>query len=141
MQESTATSPESEPSAFLRALVEASLPVDELILSESDERTSLEQTTAFVATQLDALPRRLSLLFALGTTAFRFYVVLTRMNHFRALKPADRRRVFESWAYGPVPLFRALFRVIRSTSLLYFFELSAVRQALDAGAKAEGGGA
>lgn len=125
------------PNPFLRALVEASLPLDTLKLSESDEKDCVNRTAAFVASQIDALPRRLNVLFAIGTSAFRVYVLVRCLNDFHALAPAHRRRVFESWAYGPIPLFRALFRVVRSTSLLDFYEIVSVREALAAQAEGE----
>jgi hypothetical protein len=107
------------------------VPLDEIRLSEEERCTVMAETTAFVEGQLEALPRRLAIMFALGTTFFRFYVRITRFRAFCDLPPQLRREVVESWAYGSIPLFRALFKVIRSTALLCFFESPPVQAALD----------
>lgn len=119
------------PSRFLAALTEAMVPVDEIELSEADRQAVLEEASSFVEGQVEALPPRLALMFALGTAFFRFYVRLTRFRGFCDLPPETRRRIAESWAYGPIALFRALFKLIRTTALLSFFEAASVQAALD----------
>lgn len=116
---------------FIRALIEASVPVDELDLDPARREEVLAEAASFVQGQIGALPRRLELMFGLGTAVFRLYVRLTRMRSFCALAPGERRRIFEQWAYGRVTLFRALFKLVRSTALLAFYEHPAVREALD----------
>jgi hypothetical protein len=129
-------------SRFIAALTEAAVPLDELGLEASQRDAVLAEAAGFVEGQVAALPRRLGLMFALGTSVFRFYVRLTRMRSFCALPAAQRRVIFEQWAYGRVGLFRALFKLPRSTALLVFFEHAAVREALDrAGSSAAGRGA
>jgi hypothetical protein len=116
---------------FYLALTEAVVPVDELGLDVAERQAIVADVAGFVQGQAEALPRRLGLLFGVGTAVFRFYVRVIRFRSFCGLPTADRRRIVESWAYGPVGLFRNLFKLIRSTALLAFFEAPAVREALD----------
>lgn len=121
----------AQTSAFIAALTEAVVPADELDLPPGELQAVLAETSAFVGGQVDALPRRLSLMFAAGTLVFRIYVRITHFRSFCGLRPEARRRVVEQWAYGRIALFRALFKLVRSTALLVFYEAPAVRAALD----------
>ena len=73
---------------------------------------------SFVQAQLLALPWHLGTAFYIGTAGFFAYVRLTTLRAFRDLTPERRAEVLETWSHGPVPLTRALFRVLRSTALL-----------------------
>lgn len=121
----------AQPSAFIVALTEAIVPAAEPDVPQREREAVLAKTAAFVQGQVDALPRRLSLMFAAGTLVFRFYVRLTHFRSFCGLDAETRRRVVEQWAYGRVALFRALFKLVRSTALLVFYESPEVRAALD----------
>ncbi len=116
---------------FIAALAESMVPIDEIELENDERHEVMKETSDFVIGQVEALPRRLAILFAIGTAVFRFYVRVTRFRGFCDLPPETRREVLDSWAYGPIPLFRALFKLIRSTALLTFFESPAVQRALD----------
>lgn len=118
-------------SRFIAALTEAMIPLNEIDLAEDDRRAVLDEASVFVKGQVDALPPRLAIMFALGTAFFRLYVRVTRFRGFCDLPPDVRRHIVESWAYGPISLFRALFKLVRSTALLFFFEAPAVQAALD----------
>jgi hypothetical protein len=115
-----------ERGAFVRSLCEALLPWEQVTLAESERARVLDSVAQFVGGQIDYLPSRLSLLFAVGTSGFRAYVRLRYLRSFCALPLARRRAVVESWAYGPIGLTRQLFRLPRSTALLAFFEEPAV---------------
>lgn len=123
-------------SRFIAALTEAMIPLNEIDLAEEDRRLVLNEASDFVRGQVDALPPRLALMFAVGTAFFRFYVRATRFHGFCDLPSEVRRNIVESWAYGPISLFRALFKLIRTTALLSFFEAPPVRAALDRGHQA-----
>ncbi len=116
---------------FIAALAESMIPIDEIELTTDERQAIIQETSDFVIGQVEALPRRLALMFAIGTAFFRFYVRITRFRGFCDLKPEMRREILDSWAYGSIPLFRALFKLIRSTALLTFFESPAVQSALD----------
>ncbi len=54
---------------------------------------------------------------------------------FTMLSLETRRKVVNFWAYGPIPLTRQMFRALRSTALLAFFENPEVIAMLDARAR------
>jgi hypothetical protein len=120
-----------QPARFFLALTEAVVPLEDLDLDPARRAEILGEVAAFVQGQAEALPRRLALLFGLGTFAFRLYVRLVRFRSFCGLSSGERRRIFESWAYGRIGLFRSLFKLVRSTALLAFFEIPDVCDALD----------
>jgi hypothetical protein len=104
------------------SLTEAIIPEQIPPLSEAERVEVVRDTSAFVRGQIDALPPRLLLLVKIGLTGFRVLVRLRYLRSFCGLSLATRRRIVVSWAYGPVPLARQLFRSLRSTALLAFFE-------------------
>lgn len=123
---------EAEPSAFLRALTEAAVPLDRDGFEGEAARPIVDDVAGFVAGQLRELPVRLRALFHTGLAGFRFATRLRYVRGFCELPPATRRAWFERWAYGPVPLARQLFRPVRSIALLAYYERAEVRAALDA---------
>jgi uncharacterized protein (TIRG00374 family) len=84
----------------------------------------LEAVSLFVQEQIDALPGTLRLLLALGLGAFRVAVRVACLRSFCALPLARRRRIVSAFAYGRYALARQLFRVLRSTALLGYYELA-----------------
>lgn len=116
---------------FVSKLTEATLPLDQVALTEEERPAVVAEVASFVQVQLGRLPRHLSILFGLGISVFRFYVRLRTFSSFCALPLDDRVKVLNSWAYGNITLFRNLFRVVRSLALLSFFEIPAVVAALE----------
>ncbi len=134
----TGPPPEPRPSRFLLALVEAAVPLDRDGLEPGAARAVTEDVAGFVAGQMRELPVRLRGLFQIGLIGFRF---LTRVRFARGyceLPPAVRREWFERWAYGRLALGRQLFRPVRSTALLAYYERPEARAALDRAAAAMG---
>ena len=78
------------------------------------------------------LPIRLRALFYTGLAGFRFVTRLRYARGFCELPAATRRAWFERWAYGPLPLARQLFRPVRATALLAYYERAEVRAVLKA---------
>lgn len=76
----------------------------------------------FVRDQIDALPPRLRALMHIALTGFRVAVRLRYLRAYCDLPLATRRRVANWWAYGPSPLTRQMFRGLRSTALLAYYE-------------------
>lgn len=117
---------------FLHALTEAVLPVDEIKLENTARDRILNEVAAFLQGQIEALPRRLRWMFGFGMLGFRAVVILTHFRNFTALSESERRRAVELWAYGRFGLGRSLFRLVRSTALLAFYEFPEVEAALAA---------
>jgi hypothetical protein len=116
--------------AYLRAIIEALLPDDEPSFDPAAHARLIEDVGCFVQGQLDELPRRLRFMYAFGMTGFRLCVFLRYLRRFHSLTPARRRSVVRLWAYGPWGLARSLFRVVRTTALLNYYESPMVQAAL-----------
>jgi hypothetical protein len=104
------------------ALTEALVPFEDGQLSPEQRSVVIRDSAEFVRGQIYALPPRLLTLMTIALTGFR---VLVRLRHLRSycdLPLASRRQVAEWWAYGPVPLTRQMFRAIRATALLAYYE-------------------
>jgi hypothetical protein len=104
-------------SAFDRALVEALLS-DFGTVKSADSRWVAE----FVAGQMCALPARTRGLYLAGMLLFRSYVRVRYGRSFCDLAVIHRRTAIDSWAFGPFGPLRQLFRPVRSTFLLGYFD-------------------
>jgi uncharacterized protein (TIRG00374 family) len=127
-----AAAPEAPPSRFVLALTEAAVPLDRDGLSAEAAAPLVREVAAFVGGQLNELPVRLRALFHTGLAGFRIATRLRYARGFCELPAATRRSWFERWAYGPLPLARQLFRPVRATALLAYYERPEVRAVLDA---------
>lgn len=107
------------PSRFMRDLVSALLPPE----AEQGKDAAVDGVAQFVHDQMAALPKRLGLLFQLGMFVFRMVTSMVHLRGFSRLSPANRRRWVEGFAYGPLPPARQLFRGVRTTALLAYYEL------------------
>ena len=111
-------------SRFLAMLVDAALPLDDE-LGSCERGPTTDRVTTFVHRQLAALPSRLRVLFSLGTVAFRLHVAVRHLRPFENLSHERRAAAFDRWAYGPIAPCRQLFRVVRSTALLAYYDAPA----------------
>ncbi|MGH0028749.1 MAG: lysylphosphatidylglycerol synthase transmembrane domain-containing protein [Myxococcota bacterium] len=107
-----------EPGQLILALTAALVPAP-----ESDEQAAAAVRTAgFVQGQVNALPMLLWLALELGLVGFRVLVRLRYLRSYCALPAETQRRVAAWWAYGPHRLTRTMFRVLRSTAMLAYYE-------------------
>jgi hypothetical protein len=116
--------PAAEPSRFLVALIEALVPHDPEI---GDESRVVRDVARFVRSELDDLPARFGWLLSIGLTGFRTITVFVKLSRFEALERGARRAWAERWAYGSFSLARQLFRGVRSTALLGYYDHPLVR--------------
>jgi len=119
----------ARPTRFDRALVLALLPDEHPV----DRSAAIEEAVHFTVHAVKSLPSRLRFMFGCGMLAFRMFTVVRYGKPFVRLAPDRRRRAVSTWAFGPIGPMRQLFRPIRSTALLAYFEHGAER-----GAQAEG---
>jgi len=124
--------PEPKPSRFMIALAEAAIPLDADGISGESRTAVVAEVATFLAGQLEMLPTRLRFAFDAGFTAFRFATRVRFLRGFCELPGPRRSAWFEQWAYGNAALGRSLFRAVRSTALLAYYEQPAARAALDA---------
>ncbi len=122
---------DTPPSRFHLALAEASIPLEDAIPPGPERQRAVHEVATFVAGQLGQLPVRLRAAFAVGLLGFRVATRLRYGRGFCELAPAPRRAWFEIWAYGRWALGRQLFRAVRSTALLAWYEMPAARAALE----------
>ena len=125
--------PAARPSRFMRSLAESLLPVDDDGFTGLEREATIDQVADFVQGQINVLPLRLTTLFRAGMLAFRAATRVAYLRGFCELAPEQRRRWVEGWAYGRLSLARQLFRGPRSTALLAYYDLPAVRARLDRG--------
>ncbi len=123
---------EAVPSRFTRALAEAAVPLDRDGIGGAAAEAVVGEVAGFVEGQVRELPVRLRTLYRAGLAAFRVATRLRYARGFCELAPGTRRAWFERWAYGPLPLARQLFRPVRATALLAYYERPEARAALDA---------
>lgn len=110
------------PGRLIVALTEALLPSQQQNGSGAPPADVTGRVAFFVQGQIAALPLLLRGLLFVGLLGFR---ILVRMRYFRGfcrLPLPTRRRIVNAWAYGRYTAARQLFRVLRSTALLSYYE-------------------
>jgi hypothetical protein len=95
------------------------------------------RVATFVQGQVDALPTQLRLMLLAGLLVFRAAVRARHLRGFRDLPLATRREIVNAWAFGPHALARQLFRVLRSTALLCYYEEASVKASVAGSGAAE----
>jgi hypothetical protein len=116
-------------SVFIFQLTEAALPLDSFSLSEP--RSVVSYVADFIQKEIRNLPKKFQLLFSIGMFCFNMLVWLRYFRSFSLLSLPLRVKIFNRWAYGKLALPRQLFRLVRSTALLAFFEHPAVIDVLE----------
>ena len=116
-------------SAFTTGLVEA------MVVGEgrAPQPEAVRYAATFVDGQLKALPPKLALLFSCGMTFFRFVTRLRFLRGYCNIPLEARRRWTMRWAENRVALFRQLFKPVRATALLAYYDHDAVKRELLAG--------
>src|SRR5262249_9116756 len=100
-------------------------------VSRVERERAVRAVATFVGAQMGQLPLRLQAGYGAGLIVFRAVTRARYARGFCELPEPLRRAWFERWAYGRVALGRQLFRAVRSTALLAWYEQPAGRAALD----------
>ena len=116
-------------STLIYKLTESLLPIESLPLSHP--QTVVSDVAVFVHEQLRSLPRKFQILFNIGMFGFVLFVWLRYFHSFSLLSLSKRVKIVNRWAYGKLSLTRQLFRGVRSTALLAFYEHPAVMEVLE----------
>jgi hypothetical protein len=90
----------------------------------------IKETADFVHGQLGALQPQLKTLFEAGMTFFRFATRLRYLRGYCDLSLETRRAWTRRWMDGRFSLLRQLFKPIRVTALLGYYENRAVQTSL-----------
>jgi len=113
-------------SAFTIGLVEAMVGAPGTL----PEKAGVDYAATFVDGQIRALPSKLRVMFDSGMTFFRF---VTRLRYFRGyckLPLETRRKWTLAWAEGRIALLRQLFKPVRATALLAYYDHDSVKAPL-----------
>ena len=89
--------------------------------SEKKEKV-IQDVSVFVYGQIHSLPGRYVLLLRLGLWFFYGMVFLRTWRRFGTLSVERQMQVVSGWAYGRWASGRQLFRLLRSITLLAFYE-------------------
>lgn len=117
--------------SFTHCLVEAVIPADDIFPEGTEREEALLEAVNFFRGQLQSLPPLPGFLFASAMTVFRLMVLMRHRRGFGRLPLATRQMIVFNWAWGRVSLARQLFRVVRCTALMAFFELDQVKDSLE----------
>jgi len=100
------------------------LALAETFLSDFDSVNPVDvlRATQFTVDQISALPTRIRALYMVGMMTFRAYVRLRYGASFCRMSPTRRLAAVHDWAFGPLGLMRQLFRPLRTTLLLGYFD-------------------
>lgn len=115
--------------SFIYKLTEAALPLNQYVLSNPD--AVISYCANFIQGEIRNLSKKIQLLFFIGMLGFGTLVCCRYLKLFPSLPLPVRIRIFNWWAYGTIPLTRQLFKLIRSTALLAFFEHPTVVRSLE----------
>lgn len=118
------------PSRYLKAIVDTIAPAEGYGLSNADRRRVLDESTCYVVGQVAAMSPELRFKAWAGLMGFRLYSLMRLGKTFDTLPLNQRQRLTDSWSYGSMYLPRQLFRMLRSLTLLAYFEHPLVVRAL-----------
>ena len=116
-------------SMFILRLAEAALPLRSYPIS--NPQAVVSYVADFIQVEIRNLSKRFRLLFNIGMFFFNMLVWMRYFRTFSLLPLPLRVKIFNSWAYGKLAITRQLFRLVRSTALLAFFEHPIVIDSLD----------
>lgn len=128
--------PRDRPDLFL-ALAEALVPTDRPRLEPEERRVVVSQAADFLQGQINALSPGLQTMMKIALTGFRFLVRLRFVRGYCELPLETRRRIADWWAYGPIGFTRQMFRALRATVLLAYWEHPIVGARMKAGPAGE----
>lgn len=116
----------SPSSAFYEALTEALVAGPAPELPPDAHRHAVVSSALFAREQVNALTAELRWPLKIGLAGFQVVIWLSHLRQFSRLPLAQRRRILDDWAFGPVALTRQLFRPIRTTALVAYYEAVAL---------------
>ena len=91
-------------------------------LDEAQRSRVLASVTAFVASQIEGMPRFLAIPYGIAITAFQMLAFLRFGRGFRALDDARQRSYLAMWSDAKLGPFRDFIKLIRSCTLLAYFD-------------------
>ena len=119
------------PAATVHALVTVILPAYPEL--DAGHRSTVEHdVTRYVARQVQAMPTVLRVPYTFALLAFEWLPLLRYGRPFRRLPSLRRASWLALWSDAPIPPMRDFVKLIRSSSLLVYFDHALVMQRLEA---------
>ncbi|HEY9676467.1 MAG TPA: lysylphosphatidylglycerol synthase transmembrane domain-containing protein [Drouetiella sp.] len=126
-----------QPAPFWYALAESLVGENHVQMVNAERTEIFGETVRFMLETLSALPMLLRLQLWVGIAGFRCITGVMHLRRFTGMTLEQRCGIVRNWAEGPIPVFRKLFRPLRSLALLGFFESTKVQEALRESVKRE----
>ncbi len=101
-------------------------------LDEAQRTRVLASVTAFVTSQIEGMPRFLAIPYGIAITAFEMLAILRFGRGFRSLDDASREHYLALWSDAKLGPFRDFIKLIRSCTLLAYFDHPEVTRQLPA---------
>jgi hypothetical protein len=101
-------------------------------LDDAQRARVLTSVTAFVSSQIEAMPRFLAIPYGIAITAFQLLAILRFGRGFRSLDETSQRSYLAMWSDAKLGPFRDFVKLIRSCTLLAYFDHPEVTRQLPA---------
>lgn len=115
-------------SPFWVELCQCFIPPEDILPDPSSQTLVMTEVSAFTLTEIECIPFRFQVLFKVGLMGFKSYVLLTTGTFLCNLPPEKRRKLVESWAFGKIAITRKFMKLIRSLTLLAYYEHPRIRE-------------
>ncbi|QQR56177.1 MAG: flippase-like domain-containing protein [Candidatus Melainabacteria bacterium] len=115
-------------SPFWIELCQCFIPEDDILSDKTVQSEVMSDVSAFTLTEIESIPFRFLVLFKIGLFGFKTYVLVTTGSFLCSLPLAKRRNIVDSWAFGKVALTRKFMKLIRSLTLLAYYEHPRIRE-------------
>jgi hypothetical protein len=127
-----AAHPEQAESAHrvLHAVVSALVRPEDIAVPPQVHAAAVNHAVQFTQAQVGAMAQSYRAAFALALHALDRSALAQRAPTFAALSPAAQDRLLSAWSASPLPQTRQFLRLVRSASLLGFFEYPPVASAI-----------
>ncbi len=107
---------------FLKIIIETILEEEMKKISAEQKGIILNSITKDFMQQIAELSPFHRLLFFVGLSAFRLYVLVSYLHSFKSLSIEQRIQAINNWAYGRLSVTRKFFRLIRSFVFVMFYD-------------------
>lgn len=118
----SAVAGDDPPADFYLALVEALVSGSGAAVPEELHRDGIATAATFARAQIGALAPDLRWPLLTALQAFQLLIFITHLTRFARLPLERRRRILQAYAFGGFPPMRQVFRPIRATALLAYYE-------------------
>ncbi len=115
-------------SPFWIELCQCFIPESDILPDKEAQTTVMTDVSAFTLTEIECIPFRFLVLFKIGLLGFKSYVLMTTGTFLCNLPLEKRRNLVSSWAFGKIALTRKFMKLIRSLTLLAYYEHPRIRE-------------